>query len=119
MNSTFSRPAVCGVGAREVEHLVGHVDADRLAGRTDTAGGDEHVGAGAGTEVEDGLALVQIGDGGRDAAAQRGGDRRAVPASASVVVERGAEDLAALRVGDARRRATAAVAVSTARAAAA
>ena len=65
-----------GVGAREVEHLVGHVQADGLAGRADAAGADEHVGAGARAEVEHGLALVQVGDRGRHAAAQRGLDRR-------------------------------------------
>ena len=75
MNSTFSTPAARRVGAREVEHLVGHVDADRLAGRADAAGGDQDVGAGAGAEVEHGLALAQVGDGGRHAAAERCGDR--------------------------------------------
>ena len=74
MNSTLSTPACLGVGAGEVEHLVGHVDADRLAGRRDAAGGDEHVGAGAGAEVEHRLAGVEVGDGGRDPAAQRRGD---------------------------------------------
>ena len=34
-----------GVRARELEHLVGHVQPDRLPGRPDAAGGDEHVGA--------------------------------------------------------------------------
>ena len=48
-----------------VEHLVGHVEADRLAGRADAAGGDQHVDPAAGAEVENGLACAQIGDGGR------------------------------------------------------
>ena len=74
-NSTFSTPAVGGVGAREREHLVGHVEPDGAAARADAAGADEDVGAGAGAEVEHGLARVQVGDRGRDAAAQRGAER--------------------------------------------
>ena len=49
---------LAGVGARELEHLVGHVQADRRTGRADSAGGDQHVGAGAGPEVQDRLAVM-------------------------------------------------------------
>ena len=55
-NSTFSTPASRGVGARELEHLVGHVEPDRLAGRPDAPGGDQDVRAGAGPEIEHDLA---------------------------------------------------------------
>ena len=61
---------VCGVGAGELEHLVGHVEADRLPGRPDAAGGDQYVGAGAGAEIEHGLALAQVGDGCRHATSE-------------------------------------------------
>ena len=68
-------PGLGGVVAGEFEHLVGHVEPDRAAGGTDAAGRDEHVGASTGAEVEHGLALVQVGDRGRHAAAQRRRDR--------------------------------------------
>ena len=84
--------------ARQLEHLVGHVEADRLAGRGDPAGGDEHVRAGPGAQVEHRLALVQIGDGGRDAAAERGLDRRA-RRTGLLLVEGRAEHLVAVLVG--------------------
>ena len=88
-----------GVRAGELEHLVGHVEPDRLAARADAAGGDQHVGAGAGAEVEHRLALVQVGDRGRDAAAERGVDGRLQGGVAGVVVEGCAEDLVAVLVG--------------------
>ena len=86
MNSTLATPAWAAFAAREREHLVGHVQADRAAGRADAAGADEHVGAGARAEVEDRLALVQVRHGGRHAATQRRVKRRlgAVPASSRV-----------------------------------
>ena len=56
---------VRGVRARQREHLVGHVEPDRPAGRSDAAGGDEHVRPAARAEVEHGLALVQVRHGGR------------------------------------------------------
>ena len=74
-----------GVGARELEHLVGHVEPDRLAGRPDAPGGDQDVGAGARAEVKDGLALVQIGDGGR---ARRSRATRSTAASGTSLVGR-------------------------------
>ena len=59
------------IGPRELEHLVCHVQPDRLAARSDPPGRDQHVRAAARPEVENGLALVQIGDSGRHAAAER------------------------------------------------
>ena len=47
------------VGAGEVEHLVGHVEAVGGAGRADAAGGEQDVDAAAGAEVEHGLAGVR------------------------------------------------------------
>ncbi len=75
-NSTFSTPASRLVGAGELEHLVGHVEAVGLAGRADAPGREQHVDAAAGAEVEHGLALVELGDRGRVAAAERGELRR-------------------------------------------
>ena len=63
------------VAAREVEHLVGHVQPVGQARRADAAGGQQHVDPAAGAEVEHGLALVQLGDRDRVAAAQRGEHR--------------------------------------------
>ena len=92
-NSTFSTPAFALVGAGELEHLVGHVEAVGLARRADAPGGEQHVDAAAGAEVEHGLALVQLGDRGRVAAAERGERRRVGQLVAVAVgVEAGAED---------------------------
>ena len=49
-----------------VEHLVGHVQADGPARRSDAARGDEDVGAGARAEVEHRLARMKVSDGGRE-----------------------------------------------------
>ena len=65
----------------------------------DAAGGDEHVGAGARAEIEHRLALVEVGDRGGNAAAERGLDRRPGRRVALVVVEGAAEDLVAVLVG--------------------
>ena len=95
-NSTLSSAGLGGVGAREVEHLVGHVEPDGAAGGADAAGGDQDVGAGARAEVEHGLALVQVGDRGRNAAAERGLDGRgrdALVGASAAAVERRAEHL--------------------------
>jgi hypothetical protein len=83
------------VGAREREHLVGHVEPDGLAGGADAAGADQHVGAGPGAEVEHGLALVEVGDRGGNAAAERRGDGGAGRGGGLVAVEGGAELVAA------------------------
>ena len=65
------------VGARaalvlacEIEHLVGHIDPIGLAGRPHPTGREQHVDATARTEVENRLALVELGDRGRVAAPQ-------------------------------------------------
>src|SRR5829696_3183448 len=88
------------VSPRQLEHLVGHVQAVGLAGGADAAGREQHVDATPGPEVENRLALMQIGDCGRVAAAERSqvgrvGQRLTI----GVVVETGAERLALL-VGD-------------------
>ena len=71
------------VAPGQLEHLVGHVEADRPAGRAYPPCRDEDVGAGPRTEVEHRLALVQIGDGGRHSAPEGRGDRGLGAASAS------------------------------------
>ena len=94
-NSTFAGARLGGVAAGELEHLVGHVQPDRAARRADPPRGDEHVGAGARAEVEHRLALVQVGDRGRHAAAERRLDRGlGRPVGLAGVVQRLAEDLA-------------------------
>ena len=57
-NSTLSRRPRRRF-AREVEHLVGHVEPDRPPGQTDAPSADQYVRAGAGAEIEHGLALVE------------------------------------------------------------
>ena len=84
-----------GVAAGELEHLVGHVEPDRAPGGADAAGGDEDVGAGARAEVEHGFALVQVGDGGRNAAAERRRDRALSGALAGLGVVEHVAELAA------------------------
>ena len=64
-------PGLALVVPRELEHLVGHVEAVGLAGRADAPGREQDVDPAAGAEVEDGLALVEVGDRGRVAAAER------------------------------------------------
>ena len=93
---TFSTPALLLVLAREGEHLVGHVQPVCEAGRADAFGGEQHVDAATGAEVKDGFALVQFGDGGRVAAAERC-ERGGVGDLLTVTerVEGGAEDFAA------------------------
>ncbi len=75
-NSTFVAPACGGVRLRERQHLVGHVDAEGPTGRADPLGRQQDVDAAARAEVEDALAGVEVGDGGRVAAAERGEDGR-------------------------------------------
>jgi hypothetical protein len=76
-NSAFSTPASrwlrrASVLARQLEHLVRHVEAVSRAARADTAGREQHVDAAARPEVEDPLSLVELGDRGRVAAPERG-----------------------------------------------
>ena len=60
------------VRAREVEHLVGHVEPVRDAGRGDAAGREQHVDPAAGAEVEHDVAGAEVDHRERVAAAQRG-----------------------------------------------
>ena len=95
------------VGAREVEHLVGHVEAVGGAGRGDAAGGEQDVDAAAGAEVEHGHAVAQIGHRGRVAAPERREQRCIGQLVLLRAVEAGAEQLGLL-VGDDRAVARAA-----------
>ena len=65
-------PGLALVSAGELEHLVGHVEAVGLAGRADAPRREQDVDAAARAEVEHRLALVQLRDRGRVAAAERG-----------------------------------------------
>ena len=65
-------PGLALVSAGQLEHLVGHVEAVGLAGRADSPGGEQDVDAAARAEIEDRLALVELGDRRRVAAAERG-----------------------------------------------
>ena len=62
---------LAGVLLGEREHLVGHVDAVGDARRPDALRREDHVDPSTGTEVEHGLALAQLRDGGRVAATER------------------------------------------------
>ena len=53
------------------EHLVGHVEAVGLAGRTDTARRQQYVNAATGAEIEHRLARLQLGQRCRVAASER------------------------------------------------
>ena len=57
--------------ARQGEHLVGHVEAVRLAGGPDAPGRQQHVDAAARAEIEHGLARLQLGERGGVPTAQR------------------------------------------------
>ena len=87
-NSTLVAPAWAALRLGEGEHLVGHVDPERATGRPDPLGGQEDVDAATGAEVEDALARVEVGDGGRVAAAERREDRGV---GQLVALERGVE----------------------------
>ena len=77
------------------QHLVGHVEPEREAGLADAPCREDHVDAAAGAEVEHGLPLVQVGDRGRVAAAERGERGRLGQLTALLrVVERLAEEVA-------------------------
>ena len=82
------RAGLGGVRLGESQHLVGHVDPERATGRPDPLGGEEDVDAAARAEVEDALAGMEVGDGGRVAAAERREDRGV---RQLVALERGVE----------------------------
>jgi hypothetical protein len=63
------------VAAGEGEHLLGHVQPVGMAGGTDPLGGQQHVDAATGAEVQHHLALAEVGDGGGIAATQAGQQR--------------------------------------------
>ena len=65
------RPALRWFSPRKREHLVGHVEAVGFAGGADAARREQHVDAAAGAEVEHGFAVLQFGERGRIAAAER------------------------------------------------
>ena len=60
------------VFAGKREHVVGHVEAVGFAGRADAPGGEQHVDAAAGAEIEHGLAGLEFDERGGVAAAERG-----------------------------------------------
>ena len=64
-----ARLALVLLGQRE--HLVGHVEAVRLAGRADAARGQQHIDAAAGAEIEHDLAGVQLCERGGVSAPER------------------------------------------------
>ncbi|MEA2188500.1 MAG: hypothetical protein QOK16_3511 [Solirubrobacteraceae bacterium] len=101
-----SIPGGGSVGACQRQHLVGHVQADRAAAGCDPARADEDIGSGARAEIEDDVAVAQVGDGGRHAAAKRRRDRSlgARRRGLDVVVQGAAEDLVAAGVRRARGR---------------
>ena len=105
-NSTFVGAGVGGVAPGEGEHLVGHVDADRATGRADATRGEQDVDAAARAEVEDGLALAQLGDRDGIAAAERREERGVGDAFA----RRRVVQLEAVRAGDVGAAAVAAAA---------
>ena len=90
------------VGAGELEHLVGHVEAVGGAGGGDAAGGEQDVDAAAGAEVEHDLAGLEVRHRRRVAAAQRRDQRLLGQLVALVAVEAAAEEFGLL-VGDDRR----------------
>ena len=63
------------VPLRELEHLVGHVEAVHGSARADSPRGEEDVDPAAGAQVEHRFALVQIRDGDRVSAAEARRDR--------------------------------------------
>ena len=88
----FVDASLGGVGAREREHLVGHVEPEHAPGRADALRGEDHVDPAARAEVEHRLALAQLRDRGGIAATERGERGRVGQLAALLdVVERLAE----------------------------
>ena len=59
------------VFAGQGQHFVGHIEAVGFAGRADAPGGEQHVDAAAGAEIEHGFAGIELGQRGGIAAAER------------------------------------------------
>ena len=86
-----------GVGSRELEHLIGHVEPDRPAVRPDPPGGDQDVRTGARPKIQDRLAIVQVGHRRGHSAPQRRADRRLRRAALTAAgVQRSAEHASVL-----------------------
>ena len=98
-----------GVGAGQGQHLLGHVQPVGLAGGADPPGAQEHVDPAARAQVQDGLALVELGHRGGVAAAQAGQQRGV----GELVAVQGGIELGA-EPGLLSRRGTAAAAAVTA-----
>jgi hypothetical protein len=101
-------PGLGGVGAGQVQHLLGHVDPIDVAGRTDPLGRQQHVDAAARTQVQHSLASAQLGDGCRVPTAETGRDSgHRQPVTVKLAIERAAEPFVALqRRRTAARRST-------------
>src|SRR5256885_285296 len=65
------QPRTHPVVARELEHLVSHVETVRLAARTDPPGGQQNVDPSSRAEIEHRFAFVELGDGRGVAASER------------------------------------------------
>ena len=84
------RAGLARVGAGQVQHLLGHVQAVRLPGRADPAGRQQHVDAAAGAQVQHRLPGMQVRH--RDGiTAAEAGPHRAAGQAASVRIPGRAE----------------------------
>ena len=90
------------IATRQVEHLIGHVQPIGQPREADAPGGEQHVDPAARAEVKHGLALVQLGDRDRVAAAQRGQHGRFRQRVARVGLIQGGPEVVALLLGDDR-----------------
>src|SRR5262249_16208757 len=79
--------------AREREHVVGHVEAVDLAGRTHATGREQHIDAAARSEIEHSLADLQLNQRCRVAAAERRSDHGVGPRAALAVAVEVLRDL--------------------------
>ncbi len=94
-----------GVALGELEHLVGHVEAVRPPRLPHAPRGEDDVDAAPGAEVEDRLALSELGHRGGVAAPERGEHGRLGQVAALLgLVETAAEARAGVLVGTAASR---------------
>ncbi len=70
-NSALWMSARVAFPARQLQHLVSHIDADHPARRPDPPGADEHIGPSARAQIDNDLAGVKISDRSWDAASER------------------------------------------------